>query len=965
MKKHLITSFALFFILLFVQSLTAEGAGFIPVRNFIRREYKGGPQNWDLVQDSIGRIYVGNRDGMLSYDGLNWKSHPIGNYTTVRSLLYDEDKNRIYAGGSEEFGYFQPDSINGNLKYHSLLPLFGKIHPLFTEVWKIMSHDGSIWFQSDFHIFNYDGQRLRTIPVSGRILRSAVVDGYLLVALEDGRIQYMDERTLKDLPNTELLADKQISAILPSPERGTCMFVTAVNGIYLYDGKGVRPYVTHINDFLKQNQVFSAAVNGDDYVFGTVGLGAIVQNIRTGKTKYINKENGLQNNTVLNVEFDNLGNIWLCLDNGLDYALYNFGIRHITGRGNDIGAGYASLRQGNILYLGTNQGLYTTNYPIESSPIPSVMNRELTGQVWNITSDGTNVIVAGDRGLYQGSKGNFKQISNIGGTYKFQILPGSSSLALASTYDRFHLLRRNGNEWTDLGALSGFDDKGGFFHIDRTGHVYLSHFRKGIYRLHIDTIGMKIDNVNLIDADAGLPGNHNNQVEIIDGQAVISTADGLYTFDSTKGKMARNLELNTRFHTTNGSKLIKISDNLVVLLKENISIAKRMPDGSFKKDSTSFLTRENQLIPGFENLTLVGPHELIVSYQEGFWQVDTDFEGKWMKEVRPFIDEVTVNRDSVVYRAGLTRMIGEPLKLPYEQNSVTLMFGYPDYTSENAVEFSSLLEGFETEWTPFSRQTQREFTHLHEGDYTFRLRSRDVRTGRIAETSYEFSVLPPWYRTTAAKLVYAVLIIVGIIIIYLLSHRYIARVQKNVEKQKEAELETLRRETEREALQKDYEIATLKSDQLEEDIRHKSSELSNTTLNLIRKNEILNEIGSRLTKLQEGLGDSDDHKTLRKQIGRIKSSISDNISQDEDMERFKEYFDIVYVDFSKRLYEKHPNLSVNDRRLCCYIRMGLSSKEIAPLINISFKSVEMARYRLRKKMDLDTESNLTTYLASL
>lgn len=184
---------------------------------------------------------------------------------------------------------------------------------------------------------------------------------------------------------------------------------------------------------------------------------------------------------------------------------------------------------------------------------------------------------------------------------------------------------------------------------------------------------------------------------------------------------------------------------------------------------------------------------------------------------------------------------------------------------------------------------------------------------------------------------------------------------------KEKEMAQLREKNKREALEKDFEIATLKSEQLEKDIRHKSSELSNTTMNLIRKNEILSEIHEKLAKVQDSLVSQEGKVALnvRRQLALIKSTINDNISHDDDFERFTGYFDIVYVDFTKNLLKRHPNLSLNDKRLCCYIKMGLSSKEIAPLINISYKSVEMARYRLRKKMDLPADVNLVEYLQNI
>lgn len=201
--------------------------------------------------------------------------------------------------------------------------------------------------------------------------------------------------------------------------------------------------------------------------------------------------------------------------------------------------------------------------------------------------------------------------------------------------------------------------------------------------------------------------------------------------------------------------------------------------------------------------------------------------------------------------------------------------------------------------------------------------------------------------------------------VLMLMRRWMRRSQRRIELRKEKEMQELRLEAEREALRKDYEIAALKSEQLEHDVRHKSSELSNTTMNLIRKNEILNEIAGKITKIQDQISADDASPVLRRQLQKIQISIRENISHDDDWKNFTRNFDIVYENYTKRLMELHPNLTAADQRLCCYIRMQLSSKEIAPLVNISYKSVEMARYRLRKKMQLSPDIALTDYLFNL
>ena len=163
---------------------------------------------------------------------------------------------------------------------------------------------------------------------------------------------------------------------------------TSDDGLYIYDGISAIPFDCDINQFLKDNQLFSAACQGDCYVFGTVNRGAAVINFDNGRVDYINKESGLQNNTVLSACFDRAGNLWLSLDNGLDYAVYNTPMTNLTGPLNPIGAGYASYRNGERIYFGTNQGLYSAPYPFHPSPSPMRFHQEAKGQVWSITEIG-------------------------------------------------------------------------------------------------------------------------------------------------------------------------------------------------------------------------------------------------------------------------------------------------------------------------------------------------------------------------------------------------------------------------------------------------------------------------------------------------------------------------------------------------------------------------------------------------
>lgn len=910
---------ALFFITVLCTILLAEAAGVPQVRNFTRINYGGAPQNWDVTQDELGRIYVGNGYSMMAFDGQRWKHYGLPNSTSVRAVMYDKDSGRIYAAGTEEVGYFLPDSVSGILEYHSLMGLFGE-RPPFTEIWNIFRSNGLIWFQSDYHMIEYDGKNVMMNRFDGRISRTANVGGRIYVALEDGTIHTYDGQRFS---RSKLqISGKKITAILPGQ-----IIATADDGLYRENNLHTERINSPISDFLKNNLVFCAAYNRGKYVFGTVNRGVVITDDPEGDNAiYLNKENGLQNNTVLNVSFDRNDNIWLCLDNGLDYAIADSPISNLIGSTYDIGAGYTSMRHGDNMLLGTNQGLYSTPYPFASTASPLAISREINGQIWSISND----FIGGDTGLYVESGKGYSKIPGLGGTFMAHRLPEDDRHALASTYEGFHLLELTNGKWTDAGRLDGYDDIGGKFIMEKN-NIWLPHWRKGVYKLTLRD--GRIAETKLYDETAGLPSRNNISVMSHDGRPVFSTDSGFYVFDNAAERFISDSKLNELFGTRAYGQVTTFSDGTQILATNHDLI---VANGS-GIDSISLRSLSDKVIPGYMNLNFISPEELIVSNQDGFWSINTQ-DIHPMAKVTPYISSIYANRDSLVFLAhgGVNE-----IKLPYSLNSLRFNFATADYTSPGAVEYSSMLDDYDSDFSPFSSEASREYTRLREGSYTMEVRARDAY-GNITLTSFQVRISPPWYRSGGALLLYFIATVVIFFGIGIVIRRRLRQSRRRIEERK------------------NYEIAALKSEQLEQDIKHKSEELSTTTMNLIRKNEILQEIAGEIENLTPG-----DSATLRRQLDKLQKHISDSIGHDDDQKEFIHNFDIVYQDFTKRLMERHPQLTAADKRMCCYIKMGLSSKEIAPLLNISFKSVEMARYRLRKKMALSAETSLSDYLATI
>ena len=183
-----------------------------------------------------------------------------------------------------------------------------------------------------------------------------------------------------------------------------------------------------------------------------------------------------------------------------------------------------------------------------------------------------------------------------------------------------------------------------------------------------------------------------------------------------------------------------------------------------------------------------------------------------------------------------------------------------------------------------------------------------------------------------------------------------------MEKLKEIELQAQKKIFDEESSAKKREIKELKNQQLQYELRHKSQELASSTMNIIRKNEMLLEIMDNISKTSEDIKKNSDSNVILSRLSRMERNIKQNIENDNNWKRFEENFDLVYENYLKRLGETYPELNVSDKKICAYIKMDLSSKDMAPLLNMSVRSIETNRYRIRQKLGLDREVNLADFL---
>ena len=927
-----------------------------------------------MTQDSLGIMYFANNAGLLVYDGKYWRTYPVPNYSVIRSVK--SVNGRIYVGAATEFGYISPNQ-SGELSYTSLIDKIPPGYRNFGEVWGIMQYGSGIIFTSFDAIFEYRNNKIEVLSYKCNLHFSFQV-GRNIYGREIGKgVFRLQGRKLLPVPGGDYFADITVSGILPYSE-GTVMVVTREEGLYLLDSNGVRKFSTPLQDFFKENQIFSSSrINDDFYVFGTTQNGIIITD-RNGKLiQHLNRSRGLQNNTVLSIFPDHSGNLWLGLDNGIDHVIINSPFSHFADK-NIVGAGYSIALRGHDLYFGTNQGLFHTLWPRPPSLAGDQSWLHLVddsqGQVWSVRNLYNLIVVGHDKGTFIADGNRMHQISNQEGSWNISLVPDHPEYAICGTYSGLVLFRFTDDNHRNIRfvrVLPGFNESSKQIQFDNRGYLWIGHGYRGVFRLKLSD---KLDSVveeRHYTRNSGLPTTYQLNVLKINDRVIVSSNEGIFRYDYDKDIFKKDTELTALFGNKNVNTLIGdengnkwfFSDHSMGILKPNF-------DGTYNSEMLPFLPLKNHFIESYESVYTVDHSNILITTEDGIVHFDPTFKKNYNQNFGVLLREVDILPDSQIYSGySFSQKAIIALKpVDYKFNALRFKFSALYYEVPEQMEYSYKLQGFDPGWSDWSRNSEKEYTNLSEGSYSFVVRAKNVY-GVISEaTPYVFVILPPWYRSTLAYIIYSIVFFCIIVLIVIIVIRRFEREREEMKQKQHMMIREKEQHFAAEALKAEQEITNLQNEKLEAEnqrnkleLDNKTSELASIAMQMTYKNELLTQVKQKLSKVTQTMI----HTESKHQVESLIKTLEKDLVGTDDWEKFELHFDQVHQDFIKKLRKNYPELTPKDLKLCAYLRMNLASKEIAPLLNISIRGVEISRYRLRKKMYLSREVNLTEFLMNI
>ena len=947
------TIYVLSLLILFVAELRAYTiSGKYPIQNFTPTEYKAGIQNIDFAQNRDMTLFVANNLGVLSYNGHSWETHDFKSGKKKRSLAFDEQANRLYVGSQGDFGFFDED-----WQYTSLVDIIPEGYTDFDEVWDVFLFNSQVYFCTFQYIYEYNGQSLSVIGSQGGLERSFCVEGKLFSQNQQGRLFEIEgQEMVSSYPQAQ--TGKIIAGIIREAE-GYILFYKS-GEIEFSTPFGVNPRYPALIEALRGTYVNHVLQLSDTrLVISTQTSGLFIFDPQEGTIENISRQDGLGSNACLRAFQDFAGNLWIGMQNGIALVHINSPMRLINREINLPGSGYEAFETAAGMYYTTSNGIY---FLANNSRLCLFLSGT-EGPAYGVQEIAGKIYAGHHTGLFLLEGDQATRLANTDGLWQVMQLRSKSAYAIGGSYSGLYLFKIGVNQQLQLiQKIKGFNASSRFFEEDQQGNIWVGQYYKGLYQLKLSDDLLDATVTNLSE-NSDFPINEQIILSRVDNDLYIATNSGIYQLDPTQRKAVQaNL-----FSDQIGEQAVYLfaqdhKNNVHIIAENTVGFFQQISAGNYIFIPSSLYQLRYHLNDDLLHVSLNTSQGILYSANEGFIHYDPELESPFKIEPPLLIKQVfSVTENHTLYKRKpfeeKPENIGSFTVSPRARElKIDLdLFQFNDLDNQ---QFRYLLKGFDEDYGEWTQATSKEYTNLQEGTYEFKAQSRNYRGATATSPPLFLVVKPPFYRSFVARILY---VITGMLIlfgIYRLQKRRYQRKAKRIEESKQRELAKKQQKLDEVEQQKEKELLLLKEEQVQSELRHVNNLLAASTMNLVVKNEFIESIKEELKELKQKGKNQETKRALEK----IVKEIDITLRLQEDWEQFEYHFDQVHRDFLTRLRNAYPDLSPNEQKLCTFLRLNLNTKEIANLLNISLRGVEVARYRLRKKLGLEKGENLSKFI---
>ncbi len=930
------------------QTLTGK----YPIRHFSPTEYKAGIQNIDFAQNRDMTIFVANNLGVLSFNGNKWQSHDFKTGKKKRSLAFDGKNNRLYVGSQGEFGYFVND-----WQFVSLVDKIPEGSKDFDEVWDVFLIDSKVYFCTFQGIYIYDGTSITTIKHQDGLGRSFHANGKLFTQSQKGLLfEIVDNELVQLFPQKQ--SQPVIAGVIPY-QTGYLLFYNS-GQIEHSSPFGMDQKFDHLIQSLQGTYVNHVMQLSDTrLVISTQTSGVFLYDLQSGLLETITIQDGLETNACLRAFQDYGGNLWVGMQNGIALIYINSPMRLLNQEIGLQGSGYEVFKTKEGTYFTTSNGIYFLAKDADQSQFLTGTE----GPAYSIQQIAGKRYASHHRGLFLLENGDAKHIAYTDGLWQVKQLQSSTKFAIGGTYSGLFLFKINeSNEIEPVEKIKGFNASSRFFEEDKEGKIWAGQYYKGLYRLTLSSDMTEATVVN-VSENSELPIQEQIILSQVRGDLYLGTTSGLYQLDPLESSLVEA----GFFSEDIGKQNVYLfqqdrKNNVHVITEDKVGFFKQISTENYQFFPSSLYQLRYHLNNDLLHVSMNAEEGVFFSANEGFIYYDPELEDPIVAEKPLVIDRVlSVTEDSALYIQQ--PFAGKPVTscsvIASPKAKVLKIEVEPfQFSSLDDQQFRYFLKGFDEGYGEWTNAATKEYTNLGEGDYEFTAQYQD-HLGRITTSQVLYlKVQPPFYRSLTAKCLY---VIGGLLILFLVSSvqklRYRQKT-KRIEYEKQLELAQKQQKLIEMKQQQEKELLQLKEEKMKTELQHVNKLLAASTMNLVVKNEFIESIKEELKEAKQKGNKGETKMALEK----IVKGIDTNLRLEDDWEQFEYHFEQVHVDFLNRLRTDYPFLTPNEQKLCTFLRLNLQTKEIANLLSISLRGVEVARYRLRKKLNLTKGQNLSKFI---
>jgi signal transduction histidine kinase/DNA-binding response OmpR family regulator len=750
-------------LLIYSPNLHSQDMGFKYFTNYSFKDYDHQPQNWGMTQAKNGVIYVANQGGVLEFDGVSWRVIRVPGYDPVRSIAIDKT-GTIFVGGNNKIGFLEPDA-KGTLQYVSMVDSLKDKYKDLGVVWKTITTKDGIFFRTSKYFFKWDYKKLDIVLGDDRVWGSFTCgDELYLFRKKSGLVKMVNGSPVSMQMGESFKSVKRIIMIV-GYDQNRLLIRTWKKGFFIYDGTKAIPFSIEVDSILEKMIVnHGIGLSNGDFALGTKKGGLIVIDYQGHLKHRFDKSYGLQDDNIRYVFQDKQGNLWLCLDKGISKIEYDSPITTHDERSKLMGSVLSVVRHGtnSDLYAGTSKGLFKLALLRKFQSVPGV-----PGRCWSLCAPGDGIFAATTGGVFFIKKNG---VENLFPHQAFVLLKSKkiSHRIWCGTGKGLIAINQETNGWKwdqnfkyihhNIRSIAE-DDDGNLWLCDSSGGVVTVEFED-----HSQTPG-----VTAYNKSHGLPEGRVFAAWIA-GHMMFNTDKGIFRIDKETKHFVSDTTLGDEFAGgPNSRPVFRIGEDKhkhVWFHSESMNY-RGIPVPELK-NSFDIIVKSFRRLPAAQvNAIYPDPAGKTTWFAgiDGLIRYDASLKKANKNYFQTLIRKVLINNTLIF--DGNQRNINDPseknpVTIDYKDRNLSFEIAAPSFGNEKENRFSIFMEGYDNGWSPFSKESKRNYTNLNSGFYSFRVKAKNIFEDVGQEAVFQFKILPPWYWTWWAFFIYGIALIISI-----------------------------------------------------------------------------------------------------------------------------------------------------------------------------------------------------------